>query len=161
MQIQSHNMTVEFTEDYPLIAKIINHPLIRKMSDDDFCIGDIPIKKYDGVSWILVKDSENPVGVFALISRGSVCYEVHTCLLPKVWGSISEDIGMKLISFVFTNTVCQKIITSVPESNRLALRYAKAMSLKEEGINRKSFLLNGVLEDMIMLGITKEEGKCL
>lgn len=161
MQIQSHSINIEFTESYPIVEKIINHPLIRSMSDDDFCIGDIPIKRYDGISWALVKDGEIPVGVFTLISRGSICYEVHTCLLPEVWGKTSEDIGKKFISFVFSNTMCKKIVTSVPDSNRLALRYSKAMSLKEEGINRKSFLRNGVLEDMIMLGITKEEWKCL
>lgn len=61
---------------------------------------------------------------------------------------------------MFDNTSCEKMITNVPEYNKLAYRFAKSIGGVDEGTNRKSFKKEGILMDQYVLGITKEEFIC-
>lgn len=85
---------------------------------------------------------------------------MHTSILPRAWGQKAADAAQMLLAWAFNATPCAKMVTAVPAYNRSAFRFAKAGGMKQEGVNRQSFLHEGTLIDQIMLGITKQEWLC-
>lgn len=138
-----------------LVAEIIGHPAIWPHIHEDGTDTPEPFD-HDGFHWLLVSD-DHPAGVFLVHAVRTACFEVHTCLLPRIWGAGSADAARLLIGHVFNQLGAKKLVTNVPASNRPALRFAKASGLQVEGINRASYLKNGVMQDQIMLGITDKE----
>ena len=148
---------IERTNDIEYIKQCVTHPKIWDYSTDD---GSVEKDKYvppiaDAIYWLLVVE-DIPFGVFLLYPHNSICYEVHTCLLPDIWGR-SVECTLAGINWVWENTPCRRIITNVPKYNRLAKRLAERSGFVQFGINPKSYLKNGSLHDQFMLGISKEK----
>lgn len=142
--------------DAELILSAITHPAIyRHVVDDlgpkreDFAVMPSPDVWYMGAF-----EHDLFMGVFAFFPQNSVCWEVHTCLLPHAWGS-SVAIARDMAAWVFSNTPCMRIITSVPDLNRLALRLAESVGFKRYGVNERSWLKDKQLRDQIVLGLSK------
>lgn len=151
-------MRIARTHDMPLVRGILSHPAIWPYIHDDGVTEPNPID-HEELYWLLVDDGA-PAGVFLLHPHNTVTYEIHTCLLPRTWGGQSREAAQLVLRWMFENTGCRKVITNVPADNPLALRFARRAGLKDEGVNRKSFLKNGVLLDQLVLGIMKEEWQC-
>ena len=151
-------MILTRTRDMGLVGSIVAHPAIWPHIHDDATAEFQPIPDHEAMHWMLVDDGA-PAGVFLVHAHNTVCYEMHTCLLPRTWGQQAKDAAQMLLRWAFEDTDCQKMITTVPAYNRPALRFAKAGGMSQEGINRASFMRNGELIDQIMLGITKQEWK--
>lgn len=151
-------MRLTRTRDMALVASILAHPAIWPHIRDDGCDEPTAIDA-ESLHWMLVEDGE-PLGVFLVHAHNLVCYEMHTCLLPKAWGAKAAQAAQMLLRWAFTDLPCQKMVTNVPAYNRAALRFAKAGGMTQEGINRASFLRDGELMDQIFLGITKKEWLC-
>lgn len=150
---------IDRTHDMEMVRSILLHPAIWPHIHDDNANECNPLD-HEGLFWMLAADAE-PAGVFLLHAHNSVCYEVHTCLLPRVWGDRAVEAAKACRAWMFQNTGCRKLITNVPAYNVLALRFAKRCGFKPEGVNRASFLKNGELQDQHVLGLTKEEWQCL
>jgi RimJ/RimL family protein N-acetyltransferase len=152
-------IVLERTFDYDLVRRIVTHPKIYPHISDDNSpkAEDWQPFQSEVVWYILVKLDDAPAGVFTFTPHNAVCYEVHTCLLPAIYGKNSVLAGIAVIQWMFANSPCRRIITNVPSYNILALRFAHNGGLKEFGVNEKSYLKNGVLFDQIMLGVTKED----
>ena len=149
-------MRIEPTCDEELIRGIVTHPAIWPHVSDDGSQLESYSPPMDGAAWLRVVDRET-LGVYMIHQHNAVTFEIHTCLLPAAWGGKARQAGNLVLDWIFTNTQCQKLITQVPETNKLALRYAQRCGLVVEGKNRQSFLKNGELIDQIQLGITKKE----
>ena len=158
-EFTGHAMTIERTRDMETVNAIMKDPAIWPHIHEDGAQDYMPID-HEAFNWLLVKDGDEVLGVFLVHPRGAACSEMHTCLLPKCWGKRAACAAQLLAHWVFTNTPCQKLITSVPAYNRVALHFALAGGGREEGINRASFLRNGEMIDQIMLGMTKQEFLC-
>ena len=148
-------MILTRTHDMDLVRSIMSDPAIWPHVHDDGVTECEPID-HEGFHWMLVSDGA-PLGVFLVHAVNSVCFQMHTCLLPASWGMAAAKAAQLLLKWAFEETECQKMITNVPAYNRAALRFAKAGGMQQEGVNRESFLRNGALIDQIMLGITKKE----
>lgn len=148
-------MKIERTRDMGLVYSILSHPKIFPFIHEDGISEPAPLD-HDALHWMLISDDE-PAGVFLVHARGALCFEVHTCLLPRIWGKDSMAASALLLRYVFTVMGAKKLVTNVPANNRHALRFAKANQMQIEGVNRASFLRNGEMEDQIMLGITQKE----
>lgn len=155
-----HNaLTFERTSDFDLVRSIMTHPRVYPHITDDGCP---PVEEFhpseDRMLWyILVRNAGKPVGLWLFVPTNAVCWEVHTCLLPEAWGDVGREAAKRMAEWIWQYTACRRIITNVPECNRLALRFAKAAGMLEFGRNEASFLKNGRLHAQIMLGLTKEE----
>lgn len=153
-------MLVARTHDMQLVAEIATHPAIWPHLHDDGTPEDWAPVDHEAIYWMLVRDDDDAaVGVFMVHPLNSYCFEMHTALLPRTWGQAAKEAAQLLLAWAFTETPCLKMVTNVPAYNRAALRYARAGGMTEEGINRASYMRNGVLVDQIMLGITKQEWK--
>lgn len=150
-------MNIRFSElkDVSLIRQAICHPLVYPHVSDD---GSPPANEYQPPTSLMYVGSwvdDAYAGVFILHAHNSVMAEVHTCLLPDVWGK-SVKISRGLVEWVFSATQTQRLITSVPGYNRLALRLAKSAGMQQYGVNPASFMKSGKLHDLVMLGVSKE-----
>lgn len=107
----------------------------------------------DDAKWYRVDD----FGAFLMVRQNFATFEVHTCLLPHAKGK-AVDIAKEAIAWAWDNTLAQRIITSVPSYNPLALRLAKKAGMTIYGVNQMSFSRNGILHDVTLLGISKPTG---
>lgn len=154
-------MTFERTIDYGLIKEIVTHPKIWPYVTDDFsgAAEDFKPIQHESAFYLLVKDGTEVLGVFALFPDNKICWKVHTCLLPTSWGRRARQAAKEAMQWVFANTHCQRLITDVPEYNVLALRFSHMAGMTQFGVNPKSYMKDGILHDVTMLGISKSEAK--
>jgi len=90
-------------------------------------------------------------------ATNAICWEVHTCLLPCAWGERAYIAARALPEWIWRHTPCRRIVTNVPSSNRLALRFALRAGMTIYGCNKASYLKNGRLCDQLCLGLSKPE----
>lgn len=170
-------ISFERTTDWETIKAIVTHPRIYPhVSDDGSPLAEQwePIR--DEVVWyVLVKDdavlhpskpkpdslgTPELLGLWVLVPDNSVCWKIHTCLLPVAYGDRARIAAIAMVPWIWHNTGCLRVITDVPAYNRLALRFARAAGMKEYGVNPRSYMKNKKLYDQILLGISKPEALC-
>ena len=155
-------MTFERTRDYELIRSIMSHRRIYPFITDDLCpaVEDFRPAHSDAIWYMLAKDEGDLLGMWIFVPQNGICWEVHTCLLPVGWGERGARAARELAGWVWQHTECRRIITNVPECNRLALRFAMRAGMETFGRNKQSFLKSGKVHDQIMLGLSRpEEGE--
>lgn len=101
--------------------------------------------------------SPNEFTVFMLLPVNNVTYDLHTCILPQGRGKLAFKAVKQMLSYVFENTKCQKIIGKVPEYNKPAMAFILRSGFKKEGYSDKSYLKDGFLYGQYFVGINKEE----
>lgn len=150
-------LTFERTTNYELVRAIVTNPVLYKHITDDGSPAREKFRpiEHSAIWYVLVWNDDKLLGLFMFVPLNSVCFEVHTCLLPASWGKHTEAAAQGVAEWIWEHTACQRIITNVPSYNRLALRLALLSGMKEFGVNKDSFLKNGQLYDQIMLGISK------
>lgn len=152
-------MTFERTFNWETVKAIMTHPKIWPHITDDFAV---KVEVFEPIThpsawYVLVKDGEELLGLFALYPENHICWKVHTCLLPNAWGKRAKQAAREGVQWVFNNTECLRLITDVPEYNALALRFANMGGMEPFGVNHKSYQKDGKLHDVTMLGISKGE----
>lgn len=95
------------------------------------------------------------LGLFMVHQVSAIMAEVHTCLLPAAWGQTAIESTRAAMAWVWRNTGLQRLITSVPEDNPLALRLALRSGMTAWGCNPSSFLKGDRLLSQTMLGISR------
>lgn len=143
--------------DVDLINSVLMHPSIADHLCDDNSVG-AQIQECESLEWIGAYSGDVFHGFFLLIQQNSVTVDIHTALLPTARGKQSKQAGELLLNLIFSRYF--KAVTSVPSNNRVAAWFAGSLGFKHEGVNRRSFLKNGVLLDQVLMGITREEWLC-
>ena len=151
-------MTFERTRDLELVRKILVIPRIWRWVTDDGApeLEDFtPAQAAEHTWYVIVWDVAELLGLFIFHPHNSVTWEVHTCLLPKSWGERAQQAAVGVQAWMWSQTDWQRIVTTVPANNRLALRFARRAGMVEYGINPKSWLKDGELHDQHLLGISR------
>jgi hypothetical protein len=148
-------LTVERTMDFALVRSIVTHPLLYSLVSDD----STPVESYqpseDPRIIYLLASGTGPMGVFMLVPESGVCWEIHTCLLPSVWGPVARRIAKLAESWIWKNITCERLITKVPECNQQALKFTLASGMLIYGFNPGCFQRNGHLWGEYLLGMTR------
>jgi len=101
------------------------------------------------------------LGQFILIPHSEHLYELHMSNIDKSLKGQMKGICEEGLKFIFNDMVkLEKLMVMIPTNNRLAIRLAKSV-MSYEGTLKHSFLLNSVMIDQDIYGITREEVKCL
>ena len=152
----------ERSVDYELIRKIITHLSVYKHLTDDLspAAEDYEPIQHDSMWYVIVRDTLDQehselLGLWMFHPVNGICWEVHTALLPNAWGPRGRKAARLMAQWIWDHTPCRRIVTNVPENNRLALAFALAAGMQVYGENRASFLKDGKLIDLICLGISK------
>ena len=152
--------TTEFrfrrVHDYATIQSVMTHEKIYAAISDDF---SPPREKFlarldDAIWYVGCWMDDSFLGLWAFLPTSAMRWSVHTCLLPCAWGSAVAATKAMLV-WLWNNSPCQRIVTEVPVENRLALRLAKQAGMEFIGIDRKSIMKGGKLQDQILLGLSK------
>ena len=151
-------ISFERTHDWELVKKIATHPKNWTHIGDDFA--PEPSKwepnKSDDVWYILARDGGELLGLFVIFPENAVCWRIHMCMLPVGYGERAHAAGRGIVEWVWNNTPCRRIVASICEDNRLALAFALSSGFIGFGMNEKSWLKDGELKNLIMLGVSKE-----
>lgn len=146
----------ECTDDLALVRQIITHPRIWPHITDDGCgkPEDFTPQVHDSIKYVIVENGTLQ-GMFMFAKQNSATWEVHTCMLPGSWGETAKQAAAGVREWIWQNTDCQRIVTTIPVYNRLAVKFAKQSGMSEYGRNPKSFLKDGVLHDQILMGVSR------
>jgi hypothetical protein len=144
------------TEDVELIRSVMTHPRIWPHISDDGSppAGEFVPVMHSSIFYLEVRSKGALLGIFVFNTQSSICWEVHTCMLPHTWG-LSRLATQQGAQWIFSHTKCERIVTTVPVTNRLALRLALETDMRVYGHNPESIRQAGVLQDTILLGISK------
>lgn len=148
-------LTAKPLEDLDTVTWTMRHRRIWPSISDDGSPARTEFRASPGLTYLGMFDGDKYLGLFVLHQHNAILWEVHTCLLPHAWGPTAKDCAKLCVEWVFSNTDCRRLITSVPEGNALAERLAQAAGMVRYGTNPRSFLKNGQELDQIMLGISK------
>ncbi len=147
------------TRDLDLVKSIMTHVKVWEYISDD---GSPPPQEFNPcdsphVLYLLCYDGDILLGMWMFSQVNYVTVEVHTCLLPQHGFHRSREAAKLAAQWIWDNTQCQRIITNVPRKNRIARKFAEAAGLVQFGLNPSSFMKDGMLQDQILLGISRPQ----
>ena len=150
-------MIIERTREWELIKSIVTHPKVYRAVSDDFSAmpEEWNPNQSEDIHYLLASHDEKTLGMFILVPQNRICWQVHTCMLPESYGELTKKIALESIKWIWEHTECLRIITEVPFYNRLAFKFAKDCGMIQYGINPQSYMKNGKLRDVILLGVSK------
>ena len=152
----SSSITLRRTDDYELIRGVMTHPAVYPHISDDGCppVEEFRPSESESLWYVVAEDAGELLGLWLLVPLNSICWEIHTCLLPCAYGPRGQAAAKEMAAWIWANTPCRRLVTTVPKPNQLALRFAVRAGMQEYGRNPASFLKNGVLHDQVLLGMS-------
>lgn len=150
-------ITAQPTEDLTLVRSVITHPQIWDHVSDDYSGQPESFVPAAQALYLAMYDDSELLGVFLVHPHNTVCWEVHTCLLPNAWGPRARVAAQSAIAWMWQHTAARRLITNVPVTNRLALRFARQSGFTEFGRNPDSFQKDQILHEQVLLGISKDK----
>lgn len=107
--------------------------------------------------WLYASDEEGFVGIYNVHPSNSTTLQIHPMIPPETRGRRAYESAVEVLDWIFTTTKYQKVVCEIPVIYRNVKLFAMSAGMKEEGINRKSYLKNGKIHDQWHLGIAKQE----
>ena len=149
----------EPTRDLRLVKAIMIHDKVWPYISDDGSPAPAEFAPCDSphVLYLLCFDGDSLLGLWMFSQVNYVTVEVHTCLLPQHGFHRSREAAKLASQWIWDNTQCQRIVTNVPKNNRIARKFAEAAGMEQFGLNPRSFMKNGELQDQILLGISRPQ----
>lgn len=149
----------ERTRDFELVRQIMTSPQNWAAGADDYAGApeDFRPREDEGIVYALAFDGAELLGLFVLAAHSAVEYEIHTRLLPNGYGARATAAIRGVCAWFFETMSCKRIVGAVPETNRLAIRYASAAGFEQYGFNRASYAKGGQLIGQVLFGISKGE----
>ena len=154
-------MDFERSTDYDLIRRVFTHPAVYRHLGDDTtpAAADFEVNRHPDIWYVIARDAAGVCGVITFIPQSRILWEMHLCLLPEAWGSRAGEIGRLVYRWVWSNTPCRRITGAIPETNRLAIRWARVSGMEQYGVNPKAFAKGGRLIDLVLMGISSPQEK--
>ncbi len=150
-------ITFEPTTDLAEVKRIVTRPdnWASISEDDDGDPWDYEPKVHPQVVYVLAKDADKTLGLLIFSVHSRICWEATIMVLPTGKGRAFEiaKFGQR---WCFERG-CERLIGRVLRSNRLALKLNKAIGFKVYGVNPKSCMKNGKLEDFVLFGMSKSD----
>ncbi len=123
---------------------------------DDTCPKreDFRIPENSSRWFVLVREGEDPVGVWSLHPESATSASMHCCLARAVWGEKARAIAKEWLDWVRANTPFTRLTTAIPACQRPALAYTKrALAMKEFNTIPRVYPKHGRMHDLIELEV--------
>lgn len=144
-------MRVVRTRDLSVINAVFKHPENVDMLGDDGS-EDVEYPITDIVFYLAVYDGVDLCGLFMLFPLNSITLDTHVAFMPEFRGKKALIAGQMMMSWVARNTQFKKLVACIPAINRACCAYAVQSGYTREGVNRASFIKNGVVYDQYYFG---------
>lgn len=151
-------MRFERTTDWDLIRSVMTHPKLWEASADDFAPAreEFQPRKEPGIWYVALRAAGRELlGLFILAPQNAICWEIHARMLPGTWGLLASLAAHGIVEWIWAHTPCRRIVTHIPSTNRLAIRYAERAGFERYGVNPASWQKDGELIDLVLLGISE------
>jgi RimJ/RimL family protein N-acetyltransferase len=148
------------TFDYELVRRIATDPKNWPTISDDFSGPREqwqPRRSLDVWYVLPLLDDLTAIGLFVFYPENTVCWRAHVCISPQYFGPPARQAFRECFAWLWERTDCRRIIGSVPLSNSLAIAFALHCGMEKFGVNPRSTMRGGKLEDQVLLGISKPE----
>ena len=109
--------------------------------------------------WLKVIIDNKLVGLVLVDNYNLTTLKLHPYMVKEYRNHSRELIKRVLGIFLKTPDFINKLVVEIPFHRRIVYNLAKKIGFKDEGINRQSFLKDGVYYDQWNLGLTKKEIK--
>ena len=110
--------------------------------------------------WLEMKAGETLVGVYNLHTHNGITVQIHAHVLPEHRKKNSRATGIESLRWIYDNApVYKKVIAEIPFCFENVKNFAESIGYQLEGVNRLSYLKNGVIVDQWRMGITRDEIK--
>lgn len=141
-----------------LVKTIISTPEIWEQSAEDGVIKENFYPGYDALSvWLLCKLDNKIIGIIYVHNDTSCSINMHPYLIKKYKKYGREMMNKFFKWFLFQPAELIKLNISIPDHRQVVYNFAKKVGFKDEGINRSSFLKNGIVHDQYQMGLTRKE----
>ena len=152
-------ITTTRTYDAYLVRSVITRPDIWATVAED---GQDPLTYAPDVHndcWLTMTGPDDVlVGLYCLDQYNAVTLEIHAQVLPEHRKVYSRATGEAALAWVLENVPqCQKVIASVPAIYPNVRDFTLQFGFRVEGTIRHSYLKDGKVHDLWLLGITRDE----
>lgn len=146
------------TQDSELIQSIVKLPeLWETIAEDGVSLESWKPNLNEG--WLLSSDDKGFVGIYNVHPTNGVTLQIHPMMPKSTRGKRAYESAQEVLKWIFTTTKYQKVVCEIPVIYRHIKLFAMKAGMKEEGLNRFSYLKNGKIIDQWHLGIAKQEFK--
>jgi RimJ/RimL family protein N-acetyltransferase len=144
-------ITMERTTDRALIESVVLHPQVRHEVANDPEVG---IVFHEHIYWLLARLGGVLIGLVVFLPVYGEAYNSHIAILPEYQKGGNGTEVMRLgVQWIFENTPCTKIL-AFPFKPAMIRIYQKC-GFDTEGFSRKLISFHGVLQDCLIVGMTK------
>ncbi len=142
----------ERTHNLKLVASILTHEKLWPWISDDFYPAPENFwpNESEYIFYLIAFDGDEPLGLYIAHPINTLLWEVHHALLPKAWGARALEIGRAFEAWLWENTHALKAVGFTPACNKLALRYARKLGMREAGRVTKCYQRRFELFDIVI-----------
>lgn len=146
------------TRDVGLIRRIVTEPRNWEAVRFD---GMPPREKWqpemhDLIIYLaLLSKTGEALGLFALMPRTPVAYNVHVNMLKGALGELARDAMKEMFAWMWANTKATRLIGEIPEYNKLALKFAMRAGMRSCGFQPHMWQRDGKSYAAILCGISR------
>ena len=151
-------MIITRTFDADLIKTFIKSDEIWDVVSDDSSDIDTYEPDFQRVFYVTATDDSGDVmALFSLYAVNSVTLRGHIAVLPE-FRTISKEIALEAARWFIDNSgEYSKIIAEIPEIFPNVMSFISRSGFNKEGVRAKSIMKGGILRDVHLYGITKDE----
>jgi hypothetical protein len=109
--------------------------------------------------WLEVRRGSERLGAYTLHAWNASTFYMHAQVLPQFRRLYTQDITDAVHRWLLDNCFAniQKFITFIPDRYKNVISYVKKAGWNEEGVIAKSYIKDGVLYDLHIMGITRDQ----
>lgn len=152
----SDRVTIYRITDYAQALSIVQHPVIKEEIKEDGPDDDRMPNIVDEY-WLGAELDNKLIGCFRLVPSGRVCYQTHTMFIPGYRRHVIAAKNLVGKWCLEELEGFQKIYSMVPRCFQNVIKHALNIGFVEEGCLTGSYMKNGNLEDIIILGINRKQ----
>ena len=144
-------------KDKLAVNKVLAHDEVFPTASEDGCTA---VDRYHMADIYLASDHcvvllPKPGIVLIAFPRYKVQYEIHVSMMKEHRGKAGVKAAKEGIEYMWQNTSARKLVGFIPAYNTAAVKFARMMGFKKEGVLTKSYRKDGKMHDMIIVGIQK------
>jgi len=149
-------ITVGRIFDVDLIRQAMTHPKIWAAATDDAAgkPEDFEPVIHPGLIYLGVFEDGEFRGLFLFVRQNAVLWEVHTRILPELWGE-KALVATKEARAWMWKAGAWRIFTTIPSLNSKAVQFAIKSGMEFCGVNKDSWGKDGKLQDLFILGVSR------
>ena len=117
---------------------------------------DFSVKMMGMIHLLPIVDN-NILGCISFMVKSAIMVEAHIAILKEYQAQHAFRASKQAIEWIWRNTQVKKIMGMTPDTLPHIKRFILKLGFEQEGINKSSFMKDGVLYDQYYAGLQRQE----